>query len=140
MIARHEGQPALRACPPMWWPRLRIVVLALAATHTIWAATFWFTGIDLQLRDGRGTVDALNVLAATLVAGGVAWAVAALLQHFTRRARMAWTMGCLFSLGGSLIGPLDAGAGTGSTAVLVLMHLTVAIILGIGFRKTLSDQ
>jgi len=130
----------MRSCPPIWWTRLRIIVLALAATHTIWAATFWFTGIDLQLRDGGGTVGALNVLAATLVAGGVAWGVAALLQRFTRRARTAWTMGCLFSLGGSLIGPFNMGAGAGTTVVLLLLHLTVAVILGIGFRQTLHDQ
>ncbi len=138
MIARHEHQPA--SCAPRWLSRLRIILLALATTHTIWAFTYWFTGIDLRLRNGDATVGALNVLAATLVAGGVAWLVAEILDRFVRRAKTAWTFGCCLSLGGSLLGPLTAAATTSATIVLGVMHVAVAAILIVGMRQTLRDR
>jgi hypothetical protein len=120
--------------------RAWLIIASAAVTHTLWAASYWLTDIDLRVDDGQSTISALNVLGATLLAGGIAWIVAALLERFVRRARTAWTFGCCFSLGGSLFGPLSAGANIGTTIVLLAMHVAVAAILILGFRQTLRDR
>ena len=116
-----------------------VTLAAAGVAHTIWAVAYWMGEVDLRLSNGD-TVSALNVLAATLVAGGIAWVAAMFVERRFRKARTAWTLGSCFSLGGSLIGPLGSAANTSATIVLVLMHVAVAAIVILGFRETLRDR
>ena len=126
-------------CPSPRLVRIWLILAAAGITHTLWAVSYWLADIDLTIGDGA-TISALNVLAATLLAGGIAWIVAALLERFVAKARTAWTMGSCLSLGGSLIGPLSEATTTGATIVLLAMHIAVAAILIFGFRRTLRDR
>jgi hypothetical protein len=136
----HLPRLIFRGCPSPGLTRAMLIVAAAAATHTLWTASYWLTDIDLRVNDGQSTVSALNVLGATVLAGSIAWIVAVLLERFVRRAKTAWTVGCCCSLGGSLLGPLSAGANTGATIVLITMHFAVAAILILGIRQTLHDR
>lgn len=126
-------------CPSPQLLRGWLILAAAGVTHTLWASSYWIADIDLRI-EGQTTVSASNILAATLIAGLVAWIAAALLEHFVRRARTGWTIGSCLSLGGSLVGPFTAASTTGATAMLLAMHLAVAAVLILGFRQTLRDR
>jgi hypothetical protein len=70
-----------------------------------------------------------------------AWALLALLERLTNRARTLWTVAAVVVLVASLAGPLS---GSGITAtnrtVLVLLHLTVGAVLILTLRRTAPSR
>ena len=124
--------------------RLSFIVLAICATHIIWAFSYWIASIGLHVQTGSSdavsTVDSFDVVVATAIAGFAAWGVALLLERFVARARMIWTVGGLLVLGISLVlGPFSATT-TGAAIVLLLMHLAAGLLLIVGFRGTLRNR
>ena len=107
------------------------VVTASAAALAIWVIAVPGLGLDLAVRQGaaRTVVNPASVLAASLVAGLIAWGLVAGLERLTPRARIAWRTSAVVALVLSLSGPLFGGVSAAATAVLVLMHLVVGGIL-----------
>ena len=104
------------------------VVGSTLSALAIWAVAV--PGLGLDLAGASNTVvGPVSVLAASLVAGLVAWALAALLARIAPRARVVWRACAGTALLLSLSGPLLGGFGAAATVVLVLMHLVVGGIL-----------
>ncbi len=57
------------------------------------------------------------------------WALLALLERFTPRARAAWTATALVALALSLAGPLSSGTTTAGKLALAGMHVATAAVL-----------
>jgi hypothetical protein len=103
------------------------VVGATLSALVIWAVAAPVLDIDLA---GTSTVvGPASVLAASLVAGLVAWALAALLSRLTPRPHVVWRACAGIALVLSLSGPLFGGFDAAATFVLVVMHLVVGGIL-----------
>lgn len=123
--------------------RLASIVLAICATHIIWAFSHWIAGIDLHVHTGSGdatrTVGSFSVLVATFVAGFAAWGVALLLERTVSRARTVWMVVSLTVLAISLLGVLSA-TNASAAIVLLAMHLTAGLLLIAGFRETLRNR
>jgi len=120
--------------------RHRAVVTALAAVAALglWAVAAVGSDTDLQaLRQGDLHVIGPGAVVITATVAALAgWAVLALLERFTARARTIWTGVALAALLASLGGPLSGGVGTGSKVVLALMHLVVGAVVIVGLRQT----
>jgi hypothetical protein len=118
--------------------RAAAVLGAAAATLMVWTVAGPLAGIDLTVRSGDELqhVGPAAVLATALLPGLAGWALLALLERITRRARLAWTTGALLSLAVSLAGPLASGVGTATKVALVSMHLVVAAVLIPGLART----
>ncbi|OKI69648.1 DUF6069 family protein [Micromonospora sp. CB01531] len=111
--------------------RVLAVLAATAATLVVWAVAVPVAGVDLVARTG-GTdqsVTPVVVGVATLLAGLAGWALLALLERFTTRARTVWLGVAVVVLLVSLLGPLGGGVGTAATVTLVAMHLVAAGVL-----------
>ena len=85
--------------------------------------------LDIDLAGTSTVVGPASVLAASLVAGLVAWALAALLSRLASRPRVVWRACAGIALALSLSGPLFGGFDAAATIVLVVMHLVVGGIL-----------
>lgn len=119
--------------------RLLTVGAAVAAAVIIWSAAE-LAGMNLrQPTTGSGTAVALNVgfvIAVSAIASFAGWALLALLERFTERARAIWTtvavVFLLFSLGGPFSGH---GVSTGNRLLLGLIHVVVGAILITGLPR-----
>lgn len=113
-------------------PRAIAVVAATLAPLAVWLVATQLFGTDLLVRPVGGNpqhVGAATVVAVALSGSLLGWALLALLERRTARARTLWTGVALAVLLLSLTGPLTAGAAAATKAVLVLMHLAVAAVL-----------
>lgn len=81
-------------------------------------------------------VTAGAVVASSLGAALAAWALLAVLERHTSRARAVWTAVALGVLAASLVPPVTAGVGPASKAALALMHVAVAAALIPLLRRT----
>lgn len=114
---------------------LAVVAAALAAL-AVWLVTDPLLGIDLAGPTRPGSQELMSITPAlvagtSLVVALAGWALLALLERFTARARTIWTaIAVLFALL-SLAGPLSALASTSAAnaLALALMHLAVAAVL-----------
>ncbi|WP_433280405.1 DUF6069 family protein [Micromonospora sp. CA-244673] len=131
--------PAVVAARPTRRRDRSLAVLATtAATLAVWVAAVPVAGVDLAVRNG-GTeqdVTAVAVGASTLLAGLAGWALLALLERFTARARAVWTGAAALVLLLSLLGPLGGGVGAAATLTLVALHLVAAAVLVPLLRRT----
>jgi Family of unknown function (DUF6069) len=113
---------------------LAVVAAALAAL-TVWLITDPLLGIDLTGTTAPGSqqlrpITPAMVAGASLVTGLAGWALLALLERFTARARTIWTAIALLVALLSLAGPLSILATTEANVLaLTLMHLAVAAVL-----------
>jgi hypothetical protein len=114
---------------------LAVIAAALAALG-VWLITDPLLGIDLTAPTGPGSEELQSITPAlvagtSLVAALASWALLALLERFTARARTIWTAIALLVALLSLAGPLSALASTtaANALALALMHLTVAAVL-----------
>jgi hypothetical protein len=119
--------------------RLLTVGAAVTAAVIIWSVAE-LAGMHLrQPATGPGTASALNVgfvIAVSALASLAGWALLALLEHFTARARAIWTTVAVVFLLLSLGGPFSGhGVSTGNRLLLGLIHLVVAAIVIIGLRR-----
>jgi hypothetical protein len=114
---------------------LAVVAAALAAL-AVWLVTDPLLGIDLTGTTRPGSQQLMSITPAlvagtSLVVALAGWALLALLERFTARARTIWTaIAVLFALL-SLAGPLSvlASTSTANALALALMHLAVAAVL-----------
>ncbi len=111
--------------------RLLAVLGAAAASLAVWAIAGPLADVELRVHLGPRTehVGPAAVIIASTLAGLVAWALLALLERFTPRARAAWTATVLVALALSLAGPLSAGITTPGRLALAGMHVATAAVL-----------
>ncbi|MGK5741163.1 DUF6069 family protein [Micromonospora sp. URMC 103] len=93
-------------------------------------------GVDVAAGSGTSSRDVtmVAVVAAAAVAALAGWALLALLERTTARARVVWTAIAVAVLLVSLTGPLG-GIGAGAKATLVLLHLSVGAVLIAGLPR-----
>ncbi|MFC7547225.1 DUF6069 family protein [Plantactinospora sp. GCM10030261] len=111
--------------------RVLAVLAATGATLAFWAFIVPFAGTDLVARPGgtERTIGPASVVVATALAGLAGWALLALLERFTGRARAIWTGVALVVLALSLLtGPLS-GVDTAAKLSLVSLHLVAGAVL-----------
>jgi hypothetical protein len=103
----------------------------------VWAVAEPIAGVRLDVRAGAAWrhVGPAAVIVTSLPAGLAGWALLAVLERFTTKARTAWTVVTLLVLAVSLTGPLGGRTG-GAAAALVCLHLAVAAVLITGFRAS----
>jgi hypothetical protein len=110
-------------------------IAAALAALAVWLITDPLLGIDLTAPTAPGSEE-LQPITPALVAGTslvvalAGWALLALLERFTARARTIWTAVALLVALLSLAGPLSILASTEANVLaLALMHLAVAAVL-----------
>ncbi|GAA5180663.1 hypothetical protein GCM10023322_13470 [Rugosimonospora acidiphila] len=117
---------------PRSGPRDRMLAVAATAvaTLTVWAVAGPLAGVRLAVDSGGDVyrVGPAEVVVVSLLVGLAAWALLAVLERFSRRARGIWTAIALAVLVLSLAGPLG-GATTTATVSLMCMHLAAAAVL-----------
>ncbi|MDG4800734.1 DUF6069 family protein [Micromonospora sp. WMMD980] len=130
--------PATTVRPARRRDRLLTVLAATAATLVGWAVAVPLAGVELTVRGGGGEqrVGPLAVAVSTLLAGLAGWALLALLDRFTGRARTVWTAVAAVVLLLSLLGPLTGGVGRPAMVTLVALHLLAGAVLVPGLRRT----
>jgi hypothetical protein len=119
--------------------RLLTAGTAVAAAVIIWSVAE-LAGMHVrQPTTGSGAATALGigfVIAVSALASFAGWALLAVLEHFTARARVIWTTTAVVFLLLSLGGPFTGhGVSTGNRLVLGLIHLVVAVILITGLPR-----
>jgi hypothetical protein len=97
----------------------------------VWVIAGPLASVDLRVHVGTRAehVGPAAVIIASTLAGLAAWALLALLERFTPRARAAWTASALVALALSLAGPLSSGATTTAGLALAGMHVATAAVL-----------
>ncbi|MBU8861044.1 MULTISPECIES: DUF6069 family protein [unclassified Micromonospora] len=130
--------PAVAARPNRRRDRLLTVVAAAAVTLLGWVVAVPVAGVELAARTGSAEqrVTPVAVAVSTLLAGLAGWALLALLERLTARARTAWTVVAGLVLLVSLLGPLGGGAGSAAALTLVALHLVAGAVLITGLRRT----
>jgi len=117
--------------------RLLAVAGAVMAALGLWATVELGFGLDLRSpgeafggTGGTSDVGPLQVIIASGIGSLTGWALLALLERFSARARAVWVVIALLALLASLGGPLGGtGVTAANRAVLVCMHLLVAAIV-----------
>ncbi|SCF04702.1 hypothetical protein GA0070607_4838 [Micromonospora coriariae] len=98
------------------------------------------SAVDVDLAAGTGNATRQITVAAVVVAAAVAalagWALLALLEPRTGRARLWWTsIAVAVLLLSLLLGP-PSGVGGGAKAALALLHLSVGVVLILGLPRS----
>ncbi|GAA2379047.1 DUF6069 family protein [Streptomyces cuspidosporus] len=123
--------------------RTRAIALAGAVVLAalIWLLAHEAFGVDLRTPDGPGatTTSELPFAAvplSVLVVSLLGWALLALLERFTARARTVWTAVAGAVLVMSLFAPVfSEGLTGGNRLTLVCLHLAVGAVLIPAYRK-----
>jgi hypothetical protein len=113
------------------------VLLAVAVAVAVWTVAVPLLDLDLVARPGGGAPQQIGlgaVTAVSLLAGLGSWLLLAVLEKWTRRARVIWRVIAVLVLVVSLLGPLSAASGA-AMAVLVALHLVVGGILVWGLPR-----
>jgi hypothetical protein len=116
--------------------RLLVVLAIPAAALLLWAAATPLAWIDLTV-DQAGTpltVGPVLIALAALVVGFGAWGLLAILEKFTARSGLIWSITAAAVLALSLTGPL-AAATTAAMLVLMGMHVATGSILIAGLVR-----
>ncbi|MFG1716780.1 DUF6069 family protein [Micromonospora sp. NPDC049203] len=133
--------PTVAARPNRRRDRLLTVLAATAAALLGWVVAVPVAGVELIARSGSTDqrVTPVAVVVSTLLAGLAGWALLAVLERLTGRARSAWTVVAVLVLLVSLLGPLGGGVGGAAKLTLVALHLVVGAVLITGLRRTGPD-
>jgi hypothetical protein len=119
--------------------RAVLIVVSAVCGLIAWAMLGPVPGHDLVVRLGpeaaTQTVGPIAVAATALVAGLAGWAALALLERFTRHARVIWTALAIVVLAVSLLGPLN-GVDATTKAALLGLHTVVGVVLIVGLPRT----
>jgi hypothetical protein len=115
---------------------------AAVAALAIWVIAVPIAGLDLTVGSGATarTVGPVSAVVVALLAGGLAWALLALLGRRLRHGRRAWRVTAWTLLALSLLGPVGMGATAGVVVTLVAMHLAVGTTLILGLAPTVDDR
>jgi hypothetical protein len=135
----------LAASPPTRAARrarrgLTVLAVTVAAV-VVWLVAVPVAGVDLLVRSAGAEqpVGPVAVAVATLLAGLAGWALLALLERLTTRARGIWTGVAVAVLLLSLLGPLTEGVGAAAKATLVLLHLVGGLLVP-ALRRTAAGR
>lgn len=112
---------------------------AVIAALVVWMVAVPLFGADLTTRFGNGSAQTVQpgfVLAGSIVASLLGWALLAILEKRTQRAAAIWTAIAVVALLLSLISPTIAGVAASTKITLALMHLAVAAVLIPALRQT----
>ncbi|MEU8071375.1 DUF6069 family protein [Micromonospora sp. NPDC048169] len=133
--------PTVAARPNRRRDRLLTVLAVTAAALLGWVVAVPVAGVELIARSGSTDqrVTPVAVVVSTLLAGLAGWALLAVLERLTGRARSAWTVVAVLVLLVSLLGPLGGGVGGAAKLTLVALHLVVGAVLITGLRRTGPD-
>lgn len=121
--------------------RGRAVAATVVAAVAVWVVAEPVLGFALRgpAQGGGAThdVNAAVVAVTALVSSLAGWALLAVLERFTTRARGLWTTTALAVAVLSLAGPLSSsGITAANQAWLALMHVSVAVVLIPLLRRT----
>jgi hypothetical protein len=116
--------------------RLLTVLAASAAAILLWAAATPLAGVNLVAEQAGepATIEPAAIVLAGLVIGFAAWGLLAVLEKFTARAGLIWSIIAVAVLALSLTGPL-AAATTAAMLVLMGMHVVTGGILIAGLVR-----
>ncbi|MFF0371735.1 DUF6069 family protein [Micromonospora sp. NPDC005087] len=94
-------------------------------------------GVDLAAGTGNATrqITVAAVVVAAAVAALAGWALLALLERLTNRARVWWTSIAVAALLLSLLAGPPSGVGGEVKAALALLHLSVGVVLILGLSR-----
>ncbi|GIG88654.1 DUF6069 family protein [Plantactinospora endophytica] len=117
--------------------RLGVVGATLLAAEATFFVLRDGAGIDLAAGGGDTLtrVGPVAVAVTAVLAGLAGWGLLALLERFTSRGRLLWTVVAVLAFGVSLLGPaggVDADARLG----LAALHLVTAAVLVVGLSWT----
>lgn len=119
--------------------RALVVAGAVLVTALVWVVGEPLLGNDLVVTSpGQPTQDLglAAVLFVALAASLLGWAALAVLERFTARAVLIWTIAALVVLVASFLPLFGVEASGGSKIVLALLHVAVAAVLIPGLRRT----
>jgi hypothetical protein len=125
-----------------WRQRLTAVGIGVGVALLIWLVAVPVLGVDLRGPAGPGSTETEPivlpaVIVMSLGAGLAGWALLAVLERFTGRARYIWTAVAVLVLLVSYGGPLAAvGLPTASRITLALMHTAVGAVLIAALPRT----
>lgn len=120
--------------------RAAAVVGAAAVNAVLWGVASAF-GVDFVLSDSTGTaVITLPVaVIATAVFGLLGWGSLALLERFTRHARVVWVWLAVAVAALSVVPIFLEQATVGTQIALTVLHLVVPAVLIPAFRSPSPD-
>jgi hypothetical protein len=122
--------------------RALAVVAAVVAAALVWVVGEPVLGNDMVITaEGQQPQDlgASAFIMFSLFFSLLGWALLALLERVTRRARLIWTVAALVFLAVSLVPPLTIEASGGTKVVLALGHVAVGAVLIPVFRATSTN-
>ena len=122
--------------------RALAVVGAVAAAVGVWVVGEPLLGNDMVIRtEGQEPQDlgASAFVIFSVFFSVLGWALLALLERVTSRARLIWTVVALVFLAVSFFAPLTVEASGGTRAVLALAHVAVAAVVIPVFRATSTN-
>lgn len=116
------------------WQRVGAVVAAVGAAVATWAVVEGLLDVDLRapmFNDAGGQdIGVAAVILASTTASLAAWALLALLERWTVRARVIWAAVSALVFVGSLAAPMSGtGISQSDRWLLALLHLVVAVTL-----------
>lgn len=109
--------------------RATVAGVTVLAALAVWVVAVPLIGVDLVVPAAGSTVGPLAVAVTSLLAALLGWALLAVLERRTSRARRTWTITASVIALLSLAAPLTSGASPAVTATLVAMHVAVAAVL-----------
>lgn len=103
----------------------------MIAAVVVWIIASPIAGADLVAEVAGSEQDIVlpAVILSSLVQGGIGWAVLALLERFSSRARTIWLVIALLVLIGAGVNAAVAALNTETAVWLNVMHLAVAAVL-----------
>lgn len=119
--------------------RLFAVACAALAAVAVWVIAVPMLGANLAIRFGQGAEQVVQlgfVVAGSLVASLVGWALLVLLERRNRRGAAIWTILAVAFLLVSLVFPVIAGTTATTALTLILMHIAVGAVLIPWLRRT----
>ncbi|MCP2266285.1 DUF6069 family protein [Promicromonospora thailandica] len=118
------------------WPAWTVPLAAAVAALAVWLIGVAL-GVEPEARAG-GSIQAVTVpavLATALAAGFAGWGARALVARFVKGGgETVWFVLCAVVFLGSLVGAAG-GTTPGAVALLVVLHLTVAVVVAVGLRR-----
>lgn len=139
---RPSAVPDTRPSPVR---RRRIITVAVAVVLGLigWTIASPVLGVPMRVRVTPDApvieVNIFSVLIAGLLVGLIGAGLLALLERFTTRARLVWTIAAVVVLLVSLAGPLG-GVKPSTVVALICLHLLVGGVLIVGFGRTVAEE
>ncbi|MYR31658.1 hypothetical protein GTW20_05085 [Nocardiopsis alba] len=112
---------------------------AAVAALLVWVVSTPLLGVELVV-PGQGDAEPMEIgpgmiVGMSLASGLVGWGLLALLERFTSKGTLIWTIIAAIVLAGSMLSPLAMPGIDGAVRVILsLMHIVVGLIVIIGYR------